>query len=222
MNVLIYMGLLVISMLSLYFFKKLLGNLGLKIVFVLMSITSFVLAFKYISLANININSNCITYITMYSSLYLLLDNTSKEYAKKISNQNFIINVFLSIILYIMTNHTSSLTDTIGINIKNVFEVNSIILLTYPIVTLISNYLLIIMYEKIKKLYDNMFITTVTTFMLIGIIEGMLYTTISYYNILNFKTIIQLILATYMIKLIITVIYSIYLMFITKKKVSYE
>ena len=121
-----------------------------------------------------------------------------------------------------MTNHTSSLTDTIGINIKNVFEVNSIILLTYPIVTLISNYLLIIMYEKIKKLYDNMFITTVTTFMLIGIIEGMLYTTISYYNILNFKTIIQLILATYMIKLIITVIYSIYLMFITKKKVSYE
>lgn len=222
MNVLIYMGLLVISMLSLYFFKKLLGNLGLKIVFVLMSITSFVLAFKYISLANININSNCITYITMYSSLYLLLDNTSKEYAKKISNQNFIISAFFSIILYLMTNHTSSLTDTIGINIKNVFEVNSIILLIYPIVTLISNYLLIIMYEKIKKLYDNMFITTVTTFMLIGIVEGLIYTTTSYYNILNFKTIIQLILSTYMIKLIITVIYSIYLMFITKKKVSYE
>lgn len=222
MNVLIYIGLLVISMLSLYFFKKLLGNLGLKIVFVLMSITSFVLAFKYISLTTISLNANCITYITMYSSLYLLLDNTSKEDAKKISNQNFIINIFFSIILYLMTNHNSSLTDTIGINIKNVFEVNSIILLTYPIVTLISNYLLIIMYEKIKKLYDNMFITTVTTFMLIGIIEGIIYTTISYYNILNFKTIIELILSTYMIKLIITVIYSIYLMFMTKKKVSYE
>lgn len=222
MNVLIYMGLLLISMLSLYFFRKLLGNLGLKIVFVLMSITSFILSFKYISLTTINLNSNCITYVTMYSSLYLLLDNTSKEDVKKITNQNFIINIFFSIILYLMTNHTSSITDTIGINIKNVFEVNSIILLTYPIVTLISNYLLIVMYEKIKKLYDNMFITTVTTFMLIGIIEGIIYTTISYYNILNFKTIIELILSTYMIKLILTVIYSIYLMFITKKKVSYE
>ena len=222
MNILICMGLLVISMLSLYFFRKLLGNLGLKIVFVLMSITSFILSFKYITLANPSLNYNCITYITMYSSLYLLLDNTSRKEAKKLSNENFIINIFFAIILYLLTYHTSSMTDTIGINIKNVFGGNSIILLTYPLVTLVSNYLLIVMYEKKKKLYDNMFITTVTTFMLIGIIEGIVYTTVSYYNILTIKTIIELILSTYMIKLIITVIYSIYLMFITKKKVSYE
>ena len=156
----------------------------------------------------------------MFSSLYLLLDTTSKDEVKKLSNKNFIISIFTSVILYMMTYHTQSLTDTIGINMKNVFEANSIILLTYPIVTLIANYLLIYMYEKIKKLYDNMFITTVTTFLLVGIIEGIIYTFISYYNILNLKTIIKLILSTYMIKLILTVIYSIYLMIITKKKVS--
>ena len=75
------------------------------------------------------------------------------------------------------------------------------------------------MYKKIKSLYDNLFITTVTTFLLIGIIEGVLYTLISYYNILTLKIIIELILSTYMIKLILTVIYSIILMKITKKKV---
>ena len=57
------------------------------------------------------------------------------------------------------------------------------------------------------------------TFLLIGIIEGVLYTLISYYNILTLKIIIELILSTYMIKLILTVIYSIILMKITKKKV---
>ena len=220
MNVIIYVLILALSMFSLYIFRKLLGNLGLKIVFILMSITSFILTFKYITLATINLNANCITYVTMFSSLYLLLDTTSKEEVKKLSNQNFIISIFVSIMLYIMTYHTQSLTDTIGINMKNVFEVNSTILITYPIITLLSNYFSIYMYEKIKKLYDNMFITTVTTFLLVGIVEGIIYTFISYYNVLTPKVIIQLILSTYMIKLILTVIYSLYLMLITKKKVS--
>ena len=50
--------------------------------------------------------------------------------------------------------------------------------------------------DKIKKLYDNMFITTVTTFLLVGIIEGILYTIISYYNVLTLKIIIELIFSS--------------------------
>jgi len=220
MNVIIYLLILVLSMFSLYIFKKILGNLGLKIVFVLMSITSFILTFKYITISTININSNCITYITMFSSLYLLIDNSSKEESKKAVNQNIIINIFVAIMLYLMNYHTQSLTDNIGINMKNVYTANERILLIYPIIIFLANHLLIIMYEKIKNIYDNIFITTVTTFMLVGIIEGILYVTLSYYNILTIKTIIKLVLSTYMIKLILTVIYSIYLMIITKKKVS--
>ena len=218
MNVIIYLVLLIISMITLYLFRKILGDLGLKIVFILMSITSFILTFKYITLSTININSNSITYITMYSSLYLLLDSISKKEVKGLINQNFIINIFIAVILYIMTYHTQSLTDTIGINMKNVFQTNSRILLIYPIVSIISNYLLIIMYDKIKSIYENKFISTVTTFLLVGIIEGILYTVLSYYNILKLKTIIELILSTYMIKLILTVIYSILLMLINKER----
>lgn len=219
MNVIIYIFLLLISMVSLYFSKKLLGNLGLKIIFILMSITSFILTFKYVTLSMINFNANCVTYITMFSALYLLLDTTSKEEGKKISNLNFIVSIFTAILLYLMTSYTQSITDTVGINMKNVFEANSRILITYPIITLISNHILIMMYEKIKNLYDNMFISTVTTFLLVGIIEGILYTILSYYNILALKTIIELILSTYMVKLIITVIYSILLMYINKERV---
>ena len=105
MNVIIYLLILVLSMFSLYIFKKILGNLGLKIVFVLMSITSFILTFKYITISTININSNCITYITMFSSLYLLIDNSSKEESKKAVNQNIIINIFVAIMLYLMNYH---------------------------------------------------------------------------------------------------------------------
>jgi len=220
MNVIIYAIILIVSMFSLYIFRNLLNDLGLKIVFILMSITSFILTFKYITISNLSLNANCVTYITMFSCLYLLLENNDKKEIRKLSNINFILNIFGAIMLYIMTYHTQSLTDTISVNMKNVFLGNTRILFAFPIITLLSNYLLIMMYEKMKTLYDNMFITTVTTFLLVGIIEGILYTIISYYNILTVKVIIELILSTYMIKLILTVIYSILLMILTKKKVA--
>ena len=219
MNVIIYAIILIISMFSLYIFRKLLGDLGLKTLFILMSITSFVLTFKYITIGNLSLNANCITYITMFSCLYLLLENNDKKEIKKLSNMNFLITIFSSIMIYIMTYHTQSLTDTISVNMKNVFLGNPRILYSFPFITLISNYLLIVMYEKIKLLYDNMFITTVTTFLLVGLVEGILYTLLAYYNILTLKIIIELILSTYMVKLILTVVYSILLMIFTKKKV---
>ena len=119
-----------------------------------------------------------------------------------------------------MSYHVQSLTDTISINMKNVFINNYKILIVYPITILISNYLLIWMYKKIRKLYDNAFITTVTTYLLIGLIEGIIYFFIVYYNILEAKIIIKLLLSSYMIRLIITIIYSIFLTLITSKKVK--
>ena len=92
-------------MVFLYLLKKLLGNLGLKILFILMAITSFILTFKYITLGNLNVNANCITYITMFSAIYLLLENDEEKETKKLININFISCVFCLILLYIMIYH---------------------------------------------------------------------------------------------------------------------
>lgn len=219
MNIIIYICILIISMSSIYFANKLLGKLGLTLTFIIMSATSLILAFKYVTLSTININSNCITYVTMLTSLYLILEQTNKKEAKKIVNLNFIVNIFIALMIYIMTYYTQSLIDTISINMKNVFANNSRILLVYPLTTLLSNYLLIWVYEKIKKLYDNHFIATVTIYLLVGIIEGIIYTLLVYSRILNIKTIILIILSTYMVRLITTVIYSLFLTFLSKKKV---
>ena len=156
----------------------------------------------------------------MFTSLYLLLETTDKKEVKELTNLNFIINIFTGLMLYIMTYYTQSLTDTISINMKNVFMNNYRILIVYPLTTILANYLLIIMYNKIKNLYDNAFITTVTTYLLIGIIEGIIYTMLCYDTIIDYKTIILLILSTYMVRLIITIIYSLIIPKFTKKKVK--
>ena len=155
----------------------------------------------------------------MLISIYLLLETTDKKETRKVANLTFILNVFIAIMLYIMTYHTQALTDTISINMKNVFLNNSNILIVYPLTTLLSHHLLVLVYEKIQKIYDNHFIKTVTIYLLIGIIEGLVYTFLSYRQILNTKTMILIILSTYMIRLIITIIYSLFLTLLAKKKV---
>jgi len=219
MNIVIYLCILIICISSIYFTNKLLGKLGLTLTVIVMNIVSFLLAFKYVTLTTINLNSNSISYVTMLIAIYLLLETTSKKETRKVVNLNFITNIFIAIMLYIMTYYTQSLTDTISINMKNVFISNYRILIVYPLTTLLSNHLLILVYEKIKKLYDNHFITTVTIYLLIGIIEGIIYTFLVYRKILNTKTIILIILSTYMIRLITTVIYSLFLTIFFKKKV---
>ncbi len=219
MNLIIYLCILLISIFSLYLANKLLGNLGLIITFIGMNLIAFILSFKYVTLSTINLNSNAITYITMYTSLYLLIEKAGKKEVKKATTLNLILTIFAGIMLYLMSYHTQSLTDSISINMKNVFQENARILLIYPLTTFLSNRLLIALYQKIKTLYEVPFITTVTTFLGIGLIDGILYNFLVYLNTYNIKTIIELILSTYMIKLIITVIYSLVLTKMNQEKV---
>ena len=219
-NILIYLIILIICAGSLHLSNKLLGKLGLTITAIIMNAISFLLTFKYVTLSTINLNSNCIPYVTMLIALYLLLEKTTKKETKEIANLTFIVNIFIAIMLYIMTYHTQSLTDTISINMKNVFLRNTQILIAYPIATIISHYLLIWVYEKIKQIYDNYFITTVSIYLLVGIVEGIIYTPIAYYKILAPKTIILILLSTYLIRLITTIIYSLLLTLLSKRKVT--
>lgn len=219
MNILIYLSILIILILFLFLISKLLGNLGLIMTTIMTSVLALITSFKYITLTTIDINSSVILYITMYTSLYLLLENTTEKETKKIVVLNFLINIFTAFFLFLMSYHTQALTDSISINMKNVFIENYRILITYPVSTFFSSILLILLYQKIKKLYDLPFITTVTTYLVVGLINALIFYLGSYYNIFTLKVIIELSLSTYMIGLIITVIYSLILPKLSKMKV---
>ena len=220
MDSIFFFCILIISLLVTYISNNYLKKEGLIVLFITSSIISYILTFKYLAFQNISYNANCITYVTMLTAIYLLLEKSSKKEINTIINLNFILTIFIGIILYIMSIYTQSLNDTVGINMINVFKNNYRILLGYPISIYISQKILIRIYEKIKKLYDNLFISTVTTYLAIDLIELILFIIISYYNILSKSDLIKLILSTYMIRLIITLIYSLFLTILFKKKVK--
>ena len=220
MNILLFLCLLIISMIAIYISNKYLKKIGLIVLFISSSIISFLLTFKYVTFQTIDYNANSIPYVTMLTSLYLLLEKNKYKEVNKIINLNFVATIFISIVLYLIPLYTQSLEDTVGINMTNVFAHNYRILIAYPISLLLSQKILIIIYDKVKGLYDNLFISTVTTYLAIGLISSITYTSISYFSVLNNQDLIKLILSTYMIRLIITIIYSLFLSIILKKKVK--
>lgn len=218
MNILVYFLILLLSLITIYISYKKLDKLGLVISFIMMSLLSFILSFKYITISTLTINANAITYISMFSILYLYLEKTNKKETRKLINLNITINIIVVSLLILMSLYTQSLDDTVGINMKNVFLDNYRILIAYPIAQGISLHSIVIMYNKVKEIYDNMFITTTVTFLLVGLIDLIIFNCISYLFVLDIKAIIELILSTYMLKIILTVIYSFFLMQISKKK----
>lgn len=218
MNILIYLSILVLSLLTVYITNKKLDKLGLVIAFSLMNLLSFILTFKYITISTLDINANSIAYISMFSILYLYLEKTNVKETRKLINLNMFMNIFIVSLLVLMSLYVQTLDDTVGINMRNVFIENYRILIAYPITLTLSLHGIIVMYNKVKTIYDNMFITTNVTFLLIGLLELILFTIISYAFILDIKTMIELVLSTYMLKIILTVIYSLLLLLIQNKK----
>ena len=217
MNLILLIVAVIISLFITSITNKYMGKLGIIALYTISNLVAFILSFKLINISNLNFISNTLVYVMMLTMLYLLLERKETSEAKKIINFTFFINIFSSIMLYITSSYTQSLTDTIGINMTNVFINNYRMLLAYPISQFVSQKILIYVYDRIKKIYDNLFISTVTTYLLIGLIEILLFSIVAYYNILRNKVIIEIILSTYMIRLIITVIYSLLLPIFLKK-----
>ncbi|MBR3161425.1 MAG: VUT family protein [Bacilli bacterium] len=220
MDSIFFLCILIISLLVIYICNNYLKKEGLIVLFITSSAIAYILSFKYLSFQNISYNANSIIYVTMLTAIYLLLENNTKKEINKIVNLNFTLTIFAGIIVYIMSIYIQSLSDTIGINMINVFKNNYRILLAYPLSLFISQKILIKIYEKIKNLYDNLFISTVTTYLAIDLIELIIFISLSYYNIHSISDLIKLMLSTYMIRLIITLIYSLFLTIISKKKVK--
>ena len=220
MNELLMLCVLVIGILSLYFANKLLNTFGIKIVFITFNLLSLILSFKYLTLSSFHVNASVLTQCIIFTCICMLIEKDLLKENNKVINTSLIINILASLLLYIMSNYTQSINDTVGINITNVFYYNSRILIIYPIANYLSLKITTYLYLKVKKIYDSIFISMVSTYLASGLINFIIVTFGSYYKILKIQDIIKLLLSSYMIELIIIVIYSIIITLLKSKKVK--
>lgn len=207
------LGLLFV-VLSQYIFEK--NNITY--VYIIYNIISFILSFKIIEVLKINISANIVTSTLATSITYLMIEKiTIKEY-KNLIKQVFFVNIFISIIILISSLYTGSVNDFNSVNMQNIFLNNYKILISYPIVTIINQIMILLIYNNIKDITENINLRIILTNFTTLMIETILFSIFSYIFDLEIKYILLLIISNYLLKTLLTLIYTPITSYIIKQK----
>lgn len=183
-----------------HFYEK----LGLKILFIIMTVLNLVMSFKTANLFGLIINLSLIPMTSIYTLTFILIEKHSKTEFKDnfkliIKSILFIFPVFIVFLLF-----TQSINDnvTINENYLNEFLPNLISLIILPLFILLTVYI----YNYLKQTNKNFYINVIICTILVSIIETFITTSIIYIKNTDIVLTMQIILTNYLFKILITLL----------------
>lgn len=204
MKEMIFLILIMISMLIIYCLYKIYNKRGLYFSLVIMSLMTFILSFKIVNILTLNINLNIITMINIFIIIYILISKYGIKETKTILTLSMYINIISAILLFLANYYVPAVTETISISMEGTFLYNYKILITYPLIMLLSEWLSIKLFILIKKLSSNIYINIILTYIITGLIYTVLFYIIAYINVLTITNSIFLGVTTFLVGILIT------------------
>lgn len=217
MDILLFIGILILGMSSIFIIDKLYEKKGLYLLLTIFLILSFVFSFKIVTILNFNLNLNIIPHTLIFSIIYLLLNKYYKKDEHKIIKLSIIIYSFMLIFTLLYCLYLPIVSDNMSMNINNLFINNYRISIIYPILLIIEEYYWIKIYNNLQPKYESIFVTSITNCILLGFIFTVIFCVFSYFMILDMSMIINIALTVYLFKIFITLINIPLLYFSTKK-----
>lgn len=193
---------------------------GLYLSITTLSLISYLASFKITSLLGSNINTSIIIYPIILEIIYILKKKHPLE--KKTKVRNYTIVTFISATIYIILSclYNPIETNLYALDIEKTFLNNYVLLITYPLMHIISLELSTKLLPKLDKMYENKFITIMINYLIVSLISVVLMINISYIGLLNPFETFKLSIITYFSGLLITLItYPSMMHLINKKKV---
>ena len=217
MSEIIFLIIIIISMITIPLAYNYLDKKGLYLMLIIMTIVSYILSFKVLNIWGLNVSANIITIISLFEIIYLLI---TKE-TKKNQNNYLSITIFCligtSFTILTTSSYIPSINDTLSTNLKELFINNYPILITFPILLIISEIISPQLYKILNQIYQNKIISINLNYIIIGLINSLIFSFIAYNNI-NFINKINIALATYFIGLVISILYTPIFNYLTSKK----
>lgn len=193
---------------------------GLYLSITTLSLISYLASFKITSLLGSNINTSIIIYPIILEIIYILKKKHPLE--KKTKVRNYTIVTFISATIYIILSclYNPIETNLYALDMEKTFLNNYVLLITYPLMHIISLELSTKLLPKLDKMYENKFITIMINYLIVSLISVVLMINISYIGLLNPFETFKLSIITYFSGLLITLItYPAMMHLINKKKV---
>lgn len=191
---------------------------GILNIYLIYNIIAFLLSFKILEILQINISANIVISSLFTSLTYFIIEKTNIKEYKTIIKQTFTINVIISIILLISSFYIGTIEDINSVNMKNIFLDNYKILISYPIITFINQVLILLIYNIINDIKQPTNIKIILTNLTVLMIESILFYISSYIFNIKISSLFFLIVSNYLIKVVITSIYTPFISYIIKSK----
>lgn len=219
-SIIIVLLLILVSILLIYSMYKIYDKRGLYFSLVIMNIMSFILSFKIIKIFSLNINLGLIPMISIFTIIYIIITKYSIKDKKTILSLSLYTNIITSILILITNYFIPTVSETISISIKGTFEYNYKILILYPIIILLSQYIIIKLFNYLKELQSNIIINITLTYITTGLVYTLVFYLIAYINLIDIKNTIFMGVSSFLIGIIITLLNTLIIDLIFKKKVK--
>ena len=219
-SIIIVLLLILVSLLLIYSMYKIYDKRCLYFSLVIRKIMSFILSFKIIKIFSLNINLGLIPMISIFTIIYIIITKYSIKDKKTILSLSLYTNIITSILILITNYFIPTVSETISISIKGTFEYNYKILILYPIIILLSQYIIIKLFNYLKELQSNIIINITLTYITTGLVYTLVFYLIAYINLIDIKNTIFMGVSSFLIGIIITLLNTLIIDLIFKKKVK--
>jgi len=214
--VVVFALLLLLTTFCLY---KMLDKRGLYFSLVIFNLISLVLSFKISNIFKMNVNIGIIPLIGIMTILFLFIKKYGEKEKKNLLKITTYSNISVAILLAIMNFFDPAITETISINMQGTFEYNYKILIAFPIIAIISEYISIKLFNLVNQLQSSLIVSGILTYIITGLIYTVIFYLLAYIDILEIKYSLFLGISTYILGLILSVLNILILDFLFKKKV---
>ena len=219
MEEIITLILVLLTLLIIFCLYKMLEKRGLYFGLVILNLITFVLSFKISYIFKMNINIGIIPLIATFTIIYIFLIKYNAKETKNLLLITLCSNITVALLLAVMNFFVPAIAETISINMQGTFEYNYKILISYPIIVLISQFAAIKLFELLKQLQDYTSVSIILTYIITGLLYTVLLYVIVYTNIMEIRYSLFLGISTYIIGIAITIINIIFIKIINNKKV---
>lgn len=158
--------------------------------------------------------------ISIFTIIYIIITKYSIKDKKTILSLSLYTNIITSILILITNYFIPTVSETISISIKGTFEYNYKILILYPIIILLSQYIIIKLFNYLKELQSNIIINITLTYITTGLVYTLVFYLIAYINLIDIKNTIFMGVSSFLIGIIITLLNTLIIDLIFKKKVK--
>lgn len=218
MNELFLLLLLAIGLILIYVLYKKLDKRGLYFAIVILNIMTFIFLFKISYIFKMNVNIGIIPFILVLNIVYIYIIKYGNKEIKNLEIVSLYTNISTALLLVIMNYYIPAVTETVSINMIGTFEYNYKILITYPIIMFLSQYIVIKLYSFISKLQNNTVVSIILTYIITALVYTVIFYIICYIKILSLKDSIFIGITTYIVGLVIMLLYAFFIKMITGSK----